>query len=114
MALDPAQFCVRAFSVLAADHGGETSIEEESEDAPRPEIMEPPTEEHRKFYFDGGQVEIAAHLVYDLDPNGKQLRVVRYTEYAAETVRTLCPSTPELRAQWADPAQRLHRSVFRR
>ena len=71
-----------------------------------PEIIEPPTEERRKFYFDGGQVEIAAHLVYELDPNGKQLRVVRYTDYAAEKVRTLCPTAPELRAQWADPAKR--------
>ena len=33
----------------------------------------------------------------------KQLRVVRYTDYAAEKVRTLCPSAPELRARWADP-----------
>jgi type I restriction enzyme R subunit len=71
-----------------------------------PEIVEPPTGERRKFYFDEGQVEIAAHLVYELDPNGKQLRVVRYTEYAADSVRTLCPSAPELRARWADPAQR--------
>src|SRR5438067_3512808 len=71
-----------------------------------PEIIEPPTEERRKFYFDGGQVEVAAHLVYELDPDGKQLRVVRYTDYAAEKVRTLCPSAPELRVQWADPTKR--------
>lgn len=71
-----------------------------------PTIMEPPAEERHKFYFDGGQVEIAAHLVYELDPNGKQLRVVRYTDYAAETVRTLCPTAPELRALWADPEKR--------
>lgn len=71
-----------------------------------PEIIEPPEEERHKFYFDGGQVEIAAHLVYELDPDGKQLRVIRYTDYAAESVRTLCPTAPELRARWADPAQR--------
>jgi type I restriction enzyme R subunit len=71
-----------------------------------PQIIEPPAEERRKYYFDGGEVEIAAHLVYELDPDGKQLRVVRYTDYAAEKVRTLCPTAPELRAQWADPAQR--------
>jgi type I restriction enzyme R subunit len=71
-----------------------------------PEITEPPPEERRKFYFDGGQVEVAAHLVYELDPDGKQLRVVRYTDYAAEKVRALCPSAPELRAQWADPTKR--------
>jgi type I restriction enzyme, R subunit len=41
-----------------------------------------------------------------LDPNGKQLRVVRYTDYAAEAVRTLCPSAPALRQQWADPVKR--------
>jgi type I restriction enzyme, R subunit len=69
-------------------------------------IIEPPEAERRKFYFDGGQVEIAAHLVYELDPEGKQLRVVRYTDYAAEKVRTLCRTAPELRARWADPAQR--------
>lgn len=79
---------------------------QEPEVAPGPEIHEPPTEEHRKFYFDGGHVEIAAHLVYEIDPNGKQLRVIRYTDYAAEAVRTLCPTTPELRKQWADPVQR--------
>lgn len=66
----------------------------------------PPPDERRKFYYDGGQVEIAAHLVYELDPDGKQLRVVRYTEYAAEKIRTLCRSAQELRAEWADPGKR--------
>jgi type I restriction enzyme R subunit len=70
------------------------------------QIVEPPGDERRKFYYDRGQVEIAAHLVYELDPDGKQLRVVRYTDYAADSVRTLCPSAPELRARWADPTQR--------
>ena len=58
--------------------------------------------DRQKFYFDGGQVEIAAHLVYELDPNGKQLRVVRYTDYAAEAVRTLCPNRAGAAPQWAD------------
>lgn len=83
----------------------DTPIGEEPQEA-GPEDVEPPIEEPRKFYFDGGQVEIAAHLVYELDPNGKQLRVVRYTDYAAETVRTLYPTTRELREQWADPVKR--------
>ena len=60
----------------------------------------------RKYYFDGGHVEISAHLVYELDPDGKQLRVVRFSEYASEKVRTLYRSTAELRKQWADPALR--------
>lgn len=71
-----------------------------------PDILEPPNGEPRKFYFDGGQVEVVAHLVHELDPNGKQLRVVRYTDYAAETVRTLAPTAQELRARWADAEKR--------
>jgi type I restriction enzyme R subunit len=71
-----------------------------------PQITEPPADDRRKLYFDGGRVEIAAHLVYELDPDGKQLRVVRYTDYAAEKVRMLCPTAPALRARWADPAKR--------
>jgi len=93
--------------------GGQTSIVrdesasfESDVDDRGPHIVEPATESRRKYYFDEGQVEIAAHLVYELDPDGKQLRVVRYTDYAAEKVRTLCPTAPELRARWADAEQR--------
>ena len=62
--------------------------------------------ERRKFYFDDGQVEIASHLVYELDPDGKQLRVVKFSDYAGEKVRTLYPSAVELRRRWANPQQR--------
>ena len=62
--------------------------------------------ERRKYYFDGGQVEIVAHIVHELDTDGKLLRVVKFIEYAADKVRTLYPSAPELREQWADPAKR--------
>lgn len=93
---------------------GESRIIRESEDesdvdpnvAPESGVIEPPAEDRKKFYFDGGQVEIAAHLVYDLEPDGKQLRVVRYTDYAAEKIRALCPTAPELRAQWVDSEKR--------
>jgi type I restriction enzyme, R subunit len=71
-----------------------------------PTIAEPEVAERRKLYFDDGQVEIAAHLVYELDPDGKQLRVVRFTDYAGEKVRTLFPSAPELQTEWADPVKR--------
>jgi type I restriction enzyme R subunit len=75
---------------------------------PQPPVIvdPPPPGERRKFYFDGGNVEIAAHLVYELDPDGKQLRVIRYTDYAGEKVRTLFPDVKELRKQWSDPAAR--------
>lgn len=70
-------------------------------------ILDPPGDgERRKFYFDGGQVSIAAHLVFELDPQGKQLRTVRYTDYAGERVRDLVPSSRELREVWADLTKR--------
>ncbi len=63
-------------------------------------------EERRKFYFDGGRVEIAAHLVYELDADGHQLRVVKFTDYTAEKVRSLYANAAELRTEWADPDHR--------
>jgi type I restriction enzyme R subunit len=65
-----------------------------------------PDEPRRKFYVDGGRVEIAAHLVYELDADGNQLRVVRFTDYTAQKVRTLYPSAAKLREAWADPMDR--------
>jgi len=81
--------------------------EEEPEDE-GPETLPPdgPDEPRRKFYFDGGQVEIAAHLVYELDPDGNQLRVVQFTDYTADKVRTLFRNAAELRGAWANPEDR--------
>ena len=60
----------------------------------------------RKYYVDGGYVRIATHLVYELDAEGRQLRVVELMNYAAEKVRTLFGSQSELRDGWADLEQR--------
>ncbi len=49
---------------------------------------------------------MVAHLVHELDPNGKQLRVVKYTDYAAESVRSIAPSSADLRTRWADAEKR--------
>jgi type I restriction enzyme R subunit len=78
----------------------------EAEDDAGPTITDDSEGVRRKYYFDGGQVEIAAHLVYELDPDGRQLRVVKFSEYAAEKVRTIYPSAADLRKQWADPVLR--------
>ena len=67
---------------------------------------EDPPSGRQKLYFDGGQVEIAAHLVYELDPDGSQLRVVQFTDYTADKVRTLYRNAAELRDEWADPVRR--------
>lgn len=60
----------------------------------------------KKYYVDKGSVEIAAHLVYELDGNGKQLRVVKFTDYTAEKVRSMYPSTAELRSKWGKAEER--------
>jgi type I restriction enzyme R subunit len=69
-------------------------------------IIDTPAPERRKYYFDGGQVEIATHLVYELDPDGRQLRVLKLTDYTAEKVRSLCPTAIDFRRRWADPEKR--------
>lgn len=56
--------------------------------------------------MDGGSVEIAAHVVYELDSGGKQLRVVKYTDYASEKVQKLWTSAAELRAHWSNAQER--------
>lgn len=62
--------------------------------------------EPRKYFIDGGSVSIVSHLVYELDADGKQLNVVQFTDYTAESVRTLFTSQDDLRDQWADPVKR--------
>jgi type I restriction enzyme R subunit len=99
------------------EHGKVKSTEVETPEEPESEplstegvLSEPstfnPQLSTRKFYFDGGQVEIAAELVHELDSDGKLLRVVKLTDYTAEKVRTLCTSQDKLRTRWADAGQR--------
>jgi type I restriction enzyme R subunit len=45
-------------------------------------------------------------MVYELDPDGHQLRVVKFTDYTADKVRTLYPTAVLLREQWSDPEHR--------
>jgi type I restriction enzyme R subunit len=60
----------------------------------------------RKYYVDNVHVEIATHLVYELDGNGKQLRVVKFTDYTAEKVRSMWPSSAVLRSKWSNAEER--------
>ena len=61
----------------------------------------------RTDYFEVGQVKIAAELVQELDADGKQLRVVKLTEYPGDKVRSLSPKTVDLRARWSNKLQSL-------
>ena len=69
-------------------------------------LLGEPSLEPRKFYIDGGEVEIIGHLVYDLDTDGKKLQVVKYTEYSGRALRTLYPTREALQSKWANPDTR--------
>ena len=60
----------------------------------------------KKYYVDGGSVEITADVVWDLDADGKRPRMVKLTEYAGEKVRTLWRTPEELRDAWMDLERR--------
>jgi len=70
------------------------------------EIITDPPVEPRKFYVDGGTIEVIGHLVYDLDTDGKKLQVVRYTEYSGRAVRSMYPGSQEFQRDWANPDTR--------
>lgn len=84
--------------------GGYSLPEEELK--PGATIIGEPPAEPRKFYVDGGQVEVIGHFVYDLDADGKKLQVVSYTEYSGRTIRTLFPTKEALQTAWASPTTR--------
>lgn len=60
----------------------------------------------KKYYVDDVQVKIVAEVVYELDAQGKCLNVKKYTDYAADTVRSLFANAAELRYQWKDMSMR--------
>ncbi|MFC1978030.1 EcoAI/FtnUII family type I restriction enzme subunit R [Chloroflexota bacterium] len=74
--------------------------------SPKPTPSEPPGPILRKYYVDNGEVQITTHFVYELDSSGKQLRVVRFTDYASERIRGMFPSAAELQSQWNNSEQR--------
>ncbi len=69
-------------------------------------LVDEPDAPPRKYYVDGGEVQIVRHLVYELDTDGKQLSCRQLTDYAGDKVRTLYPNAAELRRDWLDPNRR--------
>jgi hypothetical protein len=50
--------------------------------------------------------QIIGHVVYELDGEGQQLRLIQYTDYTAAQLRTLFRTADALSADWADPVTR--------
>lgn len=92
----------------------EVSVEREEDeiadtsDQPAVTDLPPDTEDDlpRKFYVDGGAVEVVAHLIYDLDSEGKRLTCRKLTDWTGEKVRTLYATPAAFRAEWALPDKR--------
>ena len=61
----------------------------------------------RKYYVDGGSVEIVADIVYELDSSGKRLNVIKFTEYTAKQLRSMYTSAAELHTIWTNAEQRV-------
>jgi type I restriction enzyme R subunit len=89
--------------VIAEEESGKEVGEEEPSYGPPSDGPEGPP---RKYYVDNGSVEIAAHLVYELDPDGKQLRVVKFMDYTADKVRNMYASAAALRSNWSNAEER--------
>lgn len=81
-----------------------------SPEEPKPlkmgEIPRKNYEQPIKYYVDGGRVAIAATVIYELDTSGKRLRVVEFTDYASQRIRSIWTSADELRSNWSNAAQR--------
>ena len=91
------------------DHGGGSQFQyDDAEDDERHHENEIGRghDVHRKYYVDGGSVEVVKHLVYELDSDGKQIACRQLTDYTGEKVRTLYPSTSDLRRDWLSPERR--------
>ena len=80
------------------DETGYTSVQED--------LLDTDNDLPRKFYVDGGEVEIVRHLVYELDTDGKKIACRRLTDYTGDKVRTLYPHAPDLRRDWLDANRR--------
>lgn len=91
---------------VLAEPSADYPVKSDDESVGPGEILSEPSDEPRKFYVDGGEVEVIGHLVYDLDTAGRKLQVVKYTEYSGRAVRTLYPTREALQSAWANPDTR--------
>lgn len=82
----------------------QAASDEDSDDGD--DMVAPGDDLPRKLFYDGGRFKIANHVLYELDPDGDRLRVMAFTDYTADKVRTLWPSALDLQRQWSDLDQR--------
>jgi type I restriction enzyme R subunit len=105
------------FPALATQEEIDEAGEVKSEQVTQPEepleedtvvISEKPETDYRgrKIVVEGGQVEIVANLVYELDPEGNRLRVMNYSQYAADAIQKMYSTAAVLQKQWSNAQER--------
>jgi len=110
---DPALITEEEIDEHGTNIGGRKVVQAGGDDGEGEEVSEgpiifggPEPGQPRKYYVDGGYVEIVAHMVHEMTPDGETLRVVKFTDYTAEKVRTLYTTAEDLKDKWADLEQR--------
>jgi type I restriction enzyme R subunit len=95
------------------DEAGEVKFEEVTQpEEPLEEdtlvINEKPGTDYRgrKIVVEGGQVEIVANVVYELDPEGNRLRVMNYSQYAADAIQKMYSTAAVLQRHWSNAQER--------
>ncbi len=64
-------------------------------------------QERRKYYVDqGDRVDIVVDYEQTLDENGNQLRIVKYSDYTADKVRSMFPSAAAFLSKWQKADER--------
>lgn len=88
------------------EHTTPSSLNNDTNDENKVSVFTEKETENKKYYIDDIEVRIAAEVVYELGANGKCLNVTKYTEYAANTVRSICSSVSTFRNQWKNMEMR--------
>jgi len=70
------------------------------------QAKEGPGTPREKYHVDEGYVTIDTHLVYEMDKDGRRLRVIELRDYTAERVRAMYVSPGEVRKDWVDVDRR--------
>lgn len=105
------------FPALATQEEIDEAGEVQSQEVTQPEepleddtivVSEKPDTDYRgrKIVVEGGQVEIVANVVYELDPNGTRLRVMTYSQYAADAIQKMYSTAAVLQKQWSNAQER--------
>jgi len=59
-----------------------------------------------KYYVDDGEVHVIGEVAYEIDGSGNRQRVVKYTDYTKNKVRSMFTKAADLRSKWGIPEER--------